>query len=427
MTDTTAGAVESEESLIGSDGRLNRGWLVVTFSVMAMIIGPPPVLILGFGLFVPQFHGEFGWGIEQISFGATLISGMLVLIAPLQGYLTDRLGCRTMILASIPLFGAGVFAMQFLGPNIGWFYLASILVPLAGIGLWPLTYMKMTSTWFDRRLGLALGTLNLGNGLGGAIMPLFLGLMFAAYGWRAAYLALGLLNLFVAWPLAALMLRERQVPAGAPITHDIVDAEFGLTFGEAIRTRAFAFLAIGFAVIGMLSTGFLVHQFSILREAGLSATTATALQALVGLASIVGQLGIGWCMDRVAAGRVVAAMLAAIALAASIFAYGVTAAIAPVCVILIGFMIGAEMNILGFMTKRYFGERAFGKLYGIAFACFSAGGAGGAQLFAFSRSHLGSYAPGLIATAALSLAAAGLFLFLPRYRYGAGNSSLVAH
>ena len=145
----------NDEHLIGPDGQLSTGWRVVIVSVLAMIVGPPSVLILSFGVFRPEFQAAFGWTIQAISVGATLMSLTLVVIAPLQGYL----GCRTLIVISMPLFGAGVLCMSLVGPHISMYYIACVLVPIAGLGLWPLTYMKMASTWFDRRLGLALGNL----------------------------------------------------------------------------------------------------------------------------------------------------------------------------------------------------------------------------------------------------------------------------
>lgn len=413
-----------KEAMLLPDRGLAPGWRVVLVSVMAMIVGPPPVLILSFGLFIPEFQASFGWSVQAISLGATLVSLMLVVVAPLQGVLTDRLGCRKLILISIPLFGLGVLSLSRLGPNLSWYYLASVLLPFAGIGLWPLTYMKMTSTWFDRRLGIALGCLNLGNGLGGAVVPLMLGLVFSLYGWRTAYVLLALANLLIAWPIAAIWLRERP-PAEVQPSAALQTVESGLTFGEALRTAEFFVIAIGFFAIGSLSTAFLVHQFNILVEAGISKHSATLLQSYLGFSSIAGQLAAGWLMDRIKAGRVVAGMLALIVLACFIYTTSLAASLALFCVTAAGLMIGAEMNILGFMIKRYFGERAFGRLYGLIFACFSCGGALGAQILAWSRTGLHSYAPGLAIVAAMCVVVGALFLRLGAYRYVAARPVVV--
>lgn len=395
-------------------------------SVGAMIFGPPPVLIMSFGLFVPEFQATFGWSVQAISLGATLISLVLVVVAPMQGYLVDRVGARALILVSIPIFGLGVLGLSQLGPRIGFYYLACILIPIAGLGLWPLTYMKMASTWFDRRLGLALGTLNLGNGLGGAIMPLLLGSIFALYDWRSAYLLLGFINLAVCWPMAFKWLRE----SGASIQWSRASESSpapGMPFQEVIRSRAFLYLTTGFFVIGVLSAGFLVHQFNILFELGISKRSATFMQSYLGISSIAGQLLIGWLMDRVAAGRVVAVMLTLVALACIAYTTSwATLSVIP-CVTAIGFVVGAEMNILGYMIKRHFGERSFGKLYGVIFAVFACGGALGPQILALSRTHLDSYAPGLLVIAGLSVGAALLFVRLAPGKFAEANAGVGIH
>jgi cyanate permease len=87
------------------------------------------------------------------------------------------------------------------------------------------------------------------------------------------------------------------------------------------------------------------------------------------------------------------------------------------CVTVVGLMIGGEMNILGFLIKRYFGERSFGALYGLIFAVFATGGALGPQLLAMSRSHLNTYAPGLAAIAVACLLVGLPFFWLGPYQY----------
>ena len=162
-------------------------------------------------------------------------------------------------------------------------------------------------------------------------------------------------------------------------------------------------------------------------DAGVSRSAASYFQAYLGFASIVGQLGAGWLLDRVLPGRVVAGMLLLIAAACIIYTTPLAASLAVANVTVIGFMIGSEMNILGYMTKRHFGERAFGRIYGLTFSCFSLGGATGAQIFAFSRTALASYAPGLLFVAALCVVVAALFLRLGRPPYTMAQPASAIH
>ncbi|GAA3310056.1 hypothetical protein GCM10020295_76120 [Streptomyces cinereospinus] len=62
-------------------------------------------------------------------------------------------------------------AMYFLPDDISVFYLAWALIPVCGLGLWPVSYLRLTAGWFDRRLGFALGVANSGIGVGTVIVP----------------------------------------------------------------------------------------------------------------------------------------------------------------------------------------------------------------------------------------------------------------
>jgi len=418
--------VDDEERLIRADGRVAPGWRVVITSVLVMMVGPPPVLILSFGLFIPQLQSSFGWGVQGLAFGATLVSLMLVIVAPLQGYLVDRLGCRTLILVSMPVYGMGLLCMSQLGPAIGLYFLACAALPFAGLGLWPLTYMKVGASWFERRLGLALGCLNLGNGLGGALVPLLLGAVFGTLGWRAAFALLGLMNILVAWPMAALCIWERPVgvpAAGGTHRRSLPDT----SVVTALRTSHFLILAAGFFVIGVLSGGFVLHQFNILTASGVTKRNATYLQAFLGVSSMAGRLVAGWLLDRVSAGRVLAGMLILIALVVGAYATSAAAVLTIPCVTGVGLLIGSEMNILGFVIRRYFAPGAFGKLYGLVFAIFASGGAAGAQILALSQAHLHAYRPGLQIISMLCLCAGVLFLGLGPYRYGPRSTQTAGH
>src|SRR5262249_48927697 len=88
---------------------------------------------------------------------------------------------------SIPIFAVSLASVSLLNNNIILFYLAWLAVPLCGLGAWPISYLKATSGWFERRLGLALGLTNAGIGVGAAILPVIIAFVITNYGWRSAY------------------------------------------------------------------------------------------------------------------------------------------------------------------------------------------------------------------------------------------------
>lgn len=399
-------------------GLMARGGATVAASMFALALGPSVILLMSFGIFLPALHQEFGWSVASISLGASIISLMIMLVSPIQGYLADRIGARILVLASLPVFGAGLMLMYFLPPSIGMFYLACILLPVLGLGLWPLSYMKAVTTWFDGHLGLALGITNVGLGIGSTLLPFLLGAMFLHVGWRVAYVVLGLAVVLLVWPAAALWLRE-----GGAARHGVAAPAAGLTFREAAATRAFAVMAGNFAILGAVSTGMLVHQVNILGEAGIGIGYAIYVQSAVGIGSIVGRVGTGWLLDRVSAPKVGAGIFLVAALACLILASPMAAGLGILAAASVGFVIGAEFDLLGVLIRRYQGMTSFGRIYGVVFSSFQLGGALGAAGLALSRSALHSYHPALLALCGLSLAGGTLFALMGPYRFGAPQAA----
>jgi len=147
----------TEESLLVG-GRINRGWLTVFAGTIGLAFGPSTLTILSFGVFVRPLQQEFGWTLGQTALAATIISYMIMIAAPVQGVLTDRFGGRAVVIASIPAFTVAYGLLYFLPNNLYVFYGFWILIPLCAVGVWPLSYLRSTATWFDRRLGLSLAS-----------------------------------------------------------------------------------------------------------------------------------------------------------------------------------------------------------------------------------------------------------------------------
>ena len=91
-------------------------------------------------------------------------------------------------------------------------------------------------------------------------------------------------------------------------------------------------------------------------------------------------------------------------------------------VVLVGLGLGAEVDMLAFMNSRYFGQRAFGQLYGYFFMCFSLGGATGRSLDGVLFDQAGSYAPALVVAAVSLVVAVGLLSRLGAYVYPAEHT-----
>jgi sugar phosphate permease len=414
----TAADDSSREHLIDSGGRVYAGWRSTFGATAALSVGASTSTIMCFGVFVPYLHRAFGWGVGAISLAATLLSISIMVISPIQGMLVDRFGARRIIMLSIPLFGLGYAAMSQLSGDIRQFYLMWVLVPLLGFGVWPSSYIKVVTSWFDQRLGLAIGVANIGIGIGSVILPAMIGAVANAYGWRMAYVAVGVLSVAVAWPCAYCFIYERSRPrgarAGAPQRSG---AMVGMCAREAWGEWSFWIILISFLLLGAGSTSLLVNQVAILVDNGMTVPAAVVMQSVVGVSTLCARLLVGWLLDRVAVKRVMPVLSLSGAGAMLLYANGATGPMAALCAVLIGIMTGAEFNVLGYALRRYFGPRALGTLFGTVFAAFQLGGAIATAAVGYARGHSGSYQISLDCLAAATALTAVLLCTLGRYRF----------
>ena len=392
-----------------ASGRSATGWRTVFASAFGLTFGPSVLTVIAFGAFIAPLDREFGWGVPAIALGASIVSVMIMIIAPLQGVLVDRFGGRRLVLYSIPPFALSLMAMSLLPASLLLFYAAWVLIPLCGLGVWPASYLRLAAGWFDRRLGVALGLTNAGIGVGTVLVPILTAVLIATFGWRAAFVGLGVVAL-LAFPVAFLLLAE-------PTRRTARVATGGDTLGSAARTRPFRLGLAAFFLLGTFSTTILVHQIRLLLDAGIPPHVANLMPVALGLALIVARVVTGWLLDRFAVTRVMPVFLAGGVVAALLFASGPGVPTAILAAALSGLVIGAEFDVLSYLVPRYFGRLAFGRIYGIMFAVFQLGAAIATYAVGVSRANSGSYAPAMTVLAAVCAVCVVLFLALGPYRY----------
>src|SRR5262249_7768968 len=82
---------------------------------------------------------------------------------------------------------------------------------------------------------------------------------------------------------------------------------------------------------------------------------------------------------------------------------------------LIGFGVGAEVDVLGYLIPRYFGRQAYGKIYAVILSAFEIGAGLGSTFVGAIRTSQASYTPALWALAAVSVVVMLLFARLGPY------------
>ncbi len=193
------------------------------------------------------------------------------------------------------------------------------------------------------------------------------------------------------------------------------DYDAGLRFGEAARLRSFWIIASAFFLLGTMSTAIVTHQVPMLIDAGLRAQKAAFVASAFGISLIVGRLVTGVLLDWIFAPYVMMVTLLGPIAGLVMYARGSTGDLAFLWSALIGFGVGAEFDVLGYLIPRYFGRQAFGKLYGVLLAAFQFGGGIGAAALGVVRTAHGNYTPGLWGITATTFLALMLFAGLGPY------------
>ncbi|MGG7518354.1 MFS transporter [Allorhizobium undicola] len=411
MTNDTIAAAPGRGGAFLSEGASRRAVGATTGATVGLIFGPSTILLFAFGAFVEPLSRTFGWSKPSILFAATIVSLMIMVISPVQGYLIDRFGARPTVLFSSVAFALGLAGMYFLSGNITAFYVMYALLPLLAIGLWPVSYLRVVSTWYDRRLGLAIGIANGGIGLGAALLPPLITFIILNGSVQWAYVSLGVIVALIVLPFNAFLLHEAPKAREAGQATAAASRASG-DFKALVMTREFMVLAFAFFLLGFVNTGLVTNQISLLIDGGLTPQHAALVQATFGIAVLLGRFLTGVLLDYVSAKRLMSAVCVGGAAACLIYATGPAGALVFVSAILIGMVYGAEFDVLSYIIKRNFGLAVFGRAYGLIFAVFQLGAALGATLLPLSRANFQSYAPGLMIYAAALVASGLLFLVL---------------
>ena len=160
----------------------------------------------------------------------------------------------------------------------------------------------------------------------------------------------------------------------------------------------------------------MVHLAAMLSDRGINAQTAALGSSLIGAAVLISRVGIGYLLDLVFAPRLAALCFASTAFGIGLLWLGRTK-LAFAGAFLVGFGLGAEVDLIPYLTARYFGLRAFGKIYSSAFAAFALAGALGPLIMGAAFDRTGSYRVPLMASIAATLLAGAMLSRLGVYRF----------
>lgn len=390
---------------------LGAHWRVVLAAALGAAAGITGMSVYSLSILIGPLSEAFGWSRAEVSAAKTILTAGFVLTGPLVGYLADRFGVRRIGIASLALLSLGMFSMTQIGPDIRGFYVALFLLAVAGCGTTALVWTRAVATWFDRSRGLALALTLTGPGLVGVVTPLLLDTLIRRYDWRAGYVTMGVFAALTLVPVLLFFRENRadaasssatRTPAAAATRHaddataSLPRLRLGLGVDEAIRTVRFWQIAFAFVLIGGVVSALMVHLVPLIIDAGLSREAAVRIAGVLGISVIFGRMLTGYLVDRYHPPLVAATFLFMPVVGCLMLIAGPESAIAvAVAVCCIGLAAGSEVDLVPYLTARYFGLKAYGKIYGWLFVAFYAGVAVGPLFLGHMFDLDGHYTRGL--------------------------------
>jgi MFS family permease len=379
------------------------------------VVGNGPIMQFSFGVFIKPVSEALG--VQRGTLSSALMVGLILtgLATPFVGRFVDRRGVRRLALPAIALFGLGMALIGQLTASLTSFIVLYAITGLVAAGQSPLTYAKAVSAAFDRQRGLALGIAMAGVGIGTALIPKLAQLLIQDYGWRNAYLGLGLLTILVAIPAVWWLVDGGEYPSGAP------PEQPGLSAAETLRTGTFWKLVAAFFLMATAASGTIAHLVPLMTDRGIAPATAANVLSSAGLALIGGRLLAGYFLDRLFAPHIAAIFFALPIVGILLLLSTDTVPLAVLSILLVGAGLGAEVDFIAYLQSRYFGLKAFGEVYGYLFAVFMFGSGVGPFLVGMGHQMLKSYDLAMYAVGGGLLLACGLMLSLGPYRYGTAD------
>lgn len=354
------------------------------------------------GLFLQPIQLDLGIGREAFGLAVAVQNLILGLAQPFVGALADRFGAGRIAVVGTLLYVAGLVLAARAGDALG---LQLSLGALVGIAMSGTTFVVVLGAVgrFVRpeQRGLAFGLVTAGGSLGQFLVVPGASALIGAYGWRNAFLLLGVLVLLMAPLAAGIAGRSRAGSAG----------ERKLSLGDALheagRHPGYWLINGGFFVCGFHIAFIATHLPAFLTDRGLDPSTGATALALVGLFNIFGSYAFGLAADRLRKKNVLAWLyLARGAVIVAFLAAPVTDSSAILFACAMGFLWLGTVPLTSGLVGQIFGVRHLSTLFGIVFMSHQIGSFFGAWAAGWAYEAFGSYDLAWGASIVLAVAAA---------------------
>ena len=410
---------ESSATYSGASRKRFYGWWVAAtaFITFGIAVGIPYYNV---PFFYDYFQNAFHWNRKEITLGFPLAALLTIWVGPL---LIPHFSPKKLIIVGTGCTAIALFGFGMMQGSLPIYYVLYFIYTVGYLFAGPIPHQILVSYWFKLKRGRAIGFVYVGVGLVGGLGPFLVKSLTNTYGFRTALAVMGGL-MFVAWPLAFFLLKDRpeeigQFPDGA--SEPPPDVKLSAhTFGYLLRNRPFWLLMIG-SICSIGSIGaIIVHMKFVFRDAGFTdqkvLDTAWAKASVMILwSSIAGRLVIGYLADVFSKKRVMTAtyfiVVATILLLLWVSperSYSLS-----VFALVFGFAMGADYMLIPLMAAEQFGVNSLARAMAIILPVNTIGQTWCPQAISELREYFGNYQAPLWAVFGLAMLGALAIALLP--------------
>ncbi|WP_276363118.1 MFS transporter [Daejeonella sp. H1SJ63] len=350
------------------------------------------IMFYGLTFFYDFWVQEFGWTRATVTSGNAFAKILVGLFGFVVGYLIDRFGPRKMMLAGVLMAGGAVIGLGLM-TSLWQFYVFYIFSALGYMCGGPLPNQVLTSRWFDKARGKAMGFAYLGIGIGGMLAPQIAKALNVEFGFRHALVILGVTMIVLSFPMAWFV-KDNPPQTGEKSGSDKPEVPTK-DIKAILKTRAFYLLLIGsMCSIGAVSATSQNLKLFFSLDLKYSQQQAANVLSLILAASIFGRLFMGWLADQIEKKYVMLLIYCLVACAIPLLHFAHVPGVIYVFAIVFGIGLGGDYMIIPLMAAELFGVRVMGRVMGIVLTGDGLAEAIAPWMVGWIRDISGSYANG---------------------------------
>ncbi len=284
------------------------GWYIVAIALVAQFVAVGTQTYASTAFLKPM-NADLGWTRSEFSAVQTVATVVMGVFGFAVGMVIDRRGPRLLMFAGGIICGAALIATSQVN-NLWEFYLARGVAQTVGATMLGSLVVNVTvAKWFVTKRGMAIAIASAGVSLGGVLMTPVVIAVISAYGWRDAWVFLGVLVWVLILPSAFIMRRAPEdqglLPDGrirgaplVPSRRPSLATEAQWTREEAVRTPTLWLLISAYGIANVGIGAMLLHLIPFLTDHGWSTGRAAWLYSIQAWAALVSKPLWGALMDR---------------------------------------------------------------------------------------------------------------------------------